>query len=66
MSKSYIMLKEEYHFSLILIKGGLSGQRIFGNSKPYRNDEKYFLFHTSFSKYLNFVLTVWSCRKQLD
>ena len=29
----------------VQLKGALSGLRVFGNWKPFKNDEKCFLFH---------------------
>ena len=45
----------------------LGSETIFGNWKPFKNDEKYFLFHLeSFFRsqdFWIFVLTFWSCSK---
>ena len=45
----------------------LGSETIFGNWKPFKNDEKYFLFHLeSFFRsqdFWIFVLNFWSCSK---
>ena len=45
----------------------LRSEKIFGNWKPFKNDEKCFLFHLKSSfrsqDILIFVLSFWSCRK---
>ena len=57
-------IKIHYSFSW---RRTLKSETIFGNWKPFKNDEKYFLLHlksSSFSLDIQiFVLNFWSCRK---
>ena len=44
-SKSIDWFLYDGNFSVLCANGAISGMRIAGNQKPFKNDEKCFLFH---------------------